>query len=493
MAHELETSFDPQDWDTFRQLGHQMLDDMTDYLQTLRDKPVWQPVPDAVKQHFQQPLPHNPTPEADVYQEFLNTILPYPMGNMHPRFWGWVMTSGTALGMLAELLTGATSVQMGGGEHGAIYVELQVLDWFKELFKYPKEASGVLVSGASTANLIGLTVARNTKAPFDIRKQGLQNSHPTMVMYVSTETHSCHQKNAELLGLGSDAIRFIPVNDRYEMDIAALRAAINADKAAGNHPFCVVGTAGTVKTGAFDDLEAIADICAAYDLWMHVDGAFGAMIAFTDDADLKTAIAGMERADSLGFDMHKWMSIPFEAACALVRHGQAHYNTFTLTPDYLHHSARGLASAPVWLSDYGIQLSRGFRALKVWMSMKAHGASHFGKVITMNVAQARYLAQLVDDSPELERTANVPLNIVCFRYVQPGISEEGLNLLNEELLIRLQESGVAVVSNSTLQGKYSLRMCNVNHRSTYADFDLLVKTVIDLGRELVREEVFDQG
>ncbi len=490
MSHQIETTLDPQDWDAFRELGHQMMDDMVDYLKGLREKSVWQPVPDEIKQHFQQPLPQESMPETEVYQEYLETILPYPMGNMHPRFWGWVISTGTPLGMLAELLTGATSVQMGGGEHSAVYVELQVLDWFKELFNYPKDASGVLVSGASMANLVGLTVARNTKAPFNVRKAGMQSDHPTMVMYITPETHSCHQKNAELLGIGSDAIRFIPVNDRYQMDTGALRSAIEADKAAGHFPFCVVGTAGTVKTGAYDDLVTIADICAEYDLWLHVDGAFGAMVAFTDDDDLKQSIAGMERADSLGFDMHKWMSIPFEAACALVRHGKSHYNAFALTPDYLTHAMRGVASAPVWLSDYGIQLSRSFRALKLWMSMKAYGAAHYGKVISMNVAQTRYLAQLVDNSPELERTAEVPLNIVCFRYIQEGMSDEALNALNEELLLRLQESGVAVVSNSTLNGKYSLRMCNVNHRSTYADFDMLVEKVIELGRELVRAEVY---
>lgn len=490
MSHEPESTLDPQDWEAFRQLGRRMMDDMIDYLQTLRDKPVWQPLPDEIKQHFRAPLPQQPTAETEVYREYLETILPYPMGNMHPRFWGWVISTGTPLGMLAELLTGATSVQMGGGEHSGIYVELQVLDWFKELFRYPADASGLLVSGTSMANLVGLTVARNTKAPFDIRKEGLQSEHPKMLLYTSEEAHSCHQKNAELLGLGSDAIRFLPVDEGYRMDVAALRAAVEADKAAGHLPFCVIATSGTVRTGAFDDLEAIADICAEHDLWLHVDGAFGAMVAFTDDAELKRGIAGLERSDSLGFDMHKWMSQTFEAGGVLVRHKQAHYNTFTLTPDYLHHATRGLTSAPVWLSDYGIQLSRSFRALKVWMSLRVHGAAHYGKVIAMNVSQTRYLARLVDEAPELERTADVPLNIVCFRYVQPGMSDEALNALNEELLLRLQESGVAVVSNSTLEGKYSLRMCNVNHRSTYADFDLLVEKVIELGRQIVREEAF---
>jgi aromatic-L-amino-acid/L-tryptophan decarboxylase len=490
MNDKTEYSLDPENWQDLRALGHQMLDDMFEHLENIRETPVWQPVPETVKESFKTSLPHEGRPEAEIYAEFQKTILPYQLGNLHPRFWGWVMTTGSPLGMLAEMLTGGLTTQMGGGEHSGVYVELQVLDWFKELFGYPSTAGGILVSGASMANLVGLTVARNTKAPFDIRKEGLQSEHPKMVLYASSEVHSCHQKNTELLGLGSSALRYIPVDDNYAMDLKALREAIAADKAAGYLPFCVIGTAGTVKTGAFDDIQALAEICAKEDLWLHVDGAFGAMVAMSEEAELKALIAGMELADSIGFDMHKWMSVPFEAACALVKDGKAHYKAFTLTPDYLTHASRGAASAQTWLSDYGIQLSRSFRALKVWMALKVHGADFFGKVIAMNVEQARYLAQLVDAAPQLERTAPVPLNIVCFRYVQEGISDEALNALNEELLIRLQESGSALVSNATLHGKYSLRMANVNHRSSYDDFDVLVQTVIQLGEELIRTEEY---
>lgn len=485
-----ETSFDPQDWAAFREFAHRITDDMVDHLQGLREDPVWQPVPDTVRDYFNAPLPIDATPEEEVYADFTRHILHYPMGNQHPRFWGWVMTSGTALGAIAEFLNGATTVQMGGGEHGALYVEMQVIEWFKELFGYPKDAGGVIVSGGSMANLTGLAVARNTLARFNVRKEGMQSDHARMVMYASTEAHSCHQKNAEALGLGSDAIHWIPVNEQYQMEIPALRAAIAADKAAGLHPFCVVATAGTVKTGAFDDLEAVADICAEEKLWMHVDGAFGALVAFSQQPELRGLIAGMERSDSLGFDMHKWMSVPFEAGCVLVRSGRDHYNAFTLTPDYLTHGTRGITGGPIWYSDYGLQLTRGFRGLKVWMLMKAYGARHFGEVIEMNIAQARYLAGLIDASPELERTADVPLNIVCFRYVAPNLDAAALNALNTELLYRLHESGVAVTSYATINGNYCLRMANVNHRSTFADFDLLVETVVALGRAILRDEAF---
>ncbi len=485
MSNQPEHNLDPQDWDEFRQLGHQMMDDMIDHLQSIREQPVWQPIPDDIKAKFDAPLPDEPTSDKEIYQEFLDDILPYPLGNTHPRFWGWVMTTGTPQGMLAELLTGAMNLQMGGGHSSGVYVEEQVIKWLTELMGFPAGTSGLLVSGCSMANLVGLTVARNSKAPFDIRKEGLQNNHQRMTVYASAEVHSCHQKNTELLGLGSDSIRFIPVDDDFQMRIDLLAEAIEKDVAEGYLPMCVVGTAGTVRTGAFDDLNAIADICAEHNIWFHVDGAFGSMVAYVDE--MSDLIRGMDRADSIGFDMHKWMSLPFEAACTLVRHSEVHYNAFTLTPDYLTHGTRGAAGAKTWFSDYGIQLSRSFRALKVWMAMKANGKTGFSNVIRMNIEQTQYLAKCVDNSPYLERTASVPLNIVCFRYINGEMSLDELNVLNEELLLRLQEGGVAIVSNSTINGKYSLRMANVNHRSTYADFDLLADTVIQLGHELVKE------
>lgn len=486
MTEQREYTLDPQNWDELRQLGHQMMDDMLDYLQNIREKPVWQPVPEDIKAQFKAPLPVSSQAEVEVYEAFKQTILPYPLGNTHPRFWGWVIGTGTPVGMLAELLTGAISAQVGGGEHIATYVELQVLNWLKEIMGFPMDTSGLLISGASMANFIGLTVARNVKAPVDIRREGLQGMQTRMVLYTSVEAHSCHQKNAEVLGLGNSVIRFIPVDEHYRIKIDALRGAIEADKAAGYLPFCVIGSAGTVKTGAYDDLNALADLCAEYKLWLHIDGAFGALVAFTEES--RHLINGIERADSLAFDMHKWMSVPFEAACVLVKSRIAHYNTFTLTPDYLEHGERGASGAKVWLTDYGLQLSRSFRALKVWMALKTHGVEQIGKSIQMNIDQTRYLEALIERESELEIMAPVPLNIVCFRYVQPELSPEAQDTLNKELLLRLHESGVALVSNATLKGHYCLRMANVNHRSTYADFDLLVEKVLELGRELAGVE-----
>jgi aromatic-L-amino-acid/L-tryptophan decarboxylase len=480
-----EESLDPADWGALRELGVQMVSDMLEYLENVRERPVWQPIPNQIKANFRQPLPLEPEPADKVYQEFRQNILPYPLGNIHPRFWGWVIGTGTPLGILAEMLAAGMNPNAGGGEHAATYVEIQVLNWCKEMMGFPFQASGLLVSGGSMANLVGLTVARNAKANYDIRRQGLYGSNSRMTLYGSQEMHSSLQKAVELLGLGSESLRKIEVDSEFRIDQQALRTAITEDRQRGYLPICIIGNAGTVNTGAVDDLEALADICQDDNLWFHVDGAFGALARL--NPDLRPLLKGMERADSLAFDLHKWMYMPFEVGCALVRHEESHRRAFSLTPDYLVHAERGTASGEVWMSDYGVQLSRGFRALKVWMSIKEHGIKKYGRMVKQNVEQARYLAKLVDKAPELELLAPVPLNIVCFRYKADGMSADSLNGFNEELLIRLQESGMAVPSYTTLGGKYVIRAAITNQRSRREDFDLLVEEVIRIGNEM-REE-----
>ena len=480
-----EESLDPADWEALRELGVQMVTDMLEYLRTVRERPVWQPIPEQVKANFRRPVPLEPEPASEVYQEFQQNVLPYPLGNIHPRFWGWVIGTGTPLGVLAEMLAACMNPNTGGGEQAATYVEIQVLNWCKEMMGFPVEASGLLVSGGSMANLVGLTVARNAKADYDIRRHGLSGSPSRMTLYGSQEMHSSLQKAVELLGLGSDSLRKIPVNAEFQVDLEQLRSTLREDRQQGYRPICIIGNAGTVNTGAVDDLNSLADICQEENLWFHVDGAFGALARL--DPELKPMLNGMERADSLAFDLHKWMYMPFEVGCALVKHEEAHRRAFSLTPDYLVHAERGMASGEVWLSDYGVQLSRGFRALKVWMSMKEHGILKYGRMVKQNVEQANYLAELVDAAPELERLAPAPLNIVCFRFISEGMSEEAVNDFNRELLIRLQESGSAAPSYTTLNGKYAIRAAITNHRSRREDFDLLIQEVIRIGNEMLKE------
>ncbi len=479
----LEETLDPADWNKFRTLGHRMLDDMIDHLASLRTQPAWQAMPPEVRASFEGPLPLEPEGAEQVYREFAERVLPYPVGNLHPRFWGWVQGTGTPLAMLAEMLAAGMNAHLAGFNQAPALVELQVLDWLRQLMGMPEGTSGILLSGGSMANIIGLTVARNARAGFDVRARGLQGlDTPRLTVYCSTETHGWVQKAAELLGLGHAALRRIPVDHAYHLDLEQLRGAISADRRDGCRPFCVVGSAGTVNTGAIDDLEGLADLCREEQLWFHVDGAFGALARLSPEH--ATLVRGMERADSLAFDLHKWMYLPFEVACTLVRDAEAHRATFAVTPSYLASTSRGVNAGGHVFADRGVELTRSFKALKVWMSLKAHGVRAFGRLIAQNVAQARYLAELIEKHPDLELLAPVPLNVVCFRYAPDSLSEETLNWINQELLLRIQESGIAVPSGTVLGGRYALRVAIVNHRSRREDFDALVSAVLRFGAEL---------
>ena len=482
----IEETLDPQDWSEVRALGHRMLDDMIDYLESVRERPVWKPIPEPIKDSFKQPLPLEPQPVDEVYKEFQENVLYHPMGNIHPRFWGWVIGTGTVTGMLAEMLAAGMNPNLGGGDQVPAYVEAQVLDWCKQVMGYPQSASGLLVSGGSMANLIGLAVARYARAGFDIRQEGLQSDHPLLTFYGSEEMHSSVEKSIELMGVGLNALRLIPVNQEFQVDLQAMQAAIDSDRAAGFQPVCVIGNAGTVNTGAIDDLESLANICQREGLWFHVDGAFGALATLSPE--LRPLVAGMRRADSLAFDLHKWMYIPYEIGCVLVRDEETHRHAFSLTPDYLAHSTRGLAGGKLWFSDYGIELSRGFKALKAWMSIKEYGIKKYGRLIQQNVDQARYLARMVDEDSRLERLAPVSLNIVCFRYKGPHPKDVDLNALNQEILIRLHEQGIAAPSYTSVNGNYCLRVAITNHRSRFEDFEILVKEVLRLGEEILSEK-----
>jgi len=479
---EANETLDPTDWTSFRAQAHRMLDDMLGYIETIRERPVWQPVPDEVRAHFRSPAPRSGADLAQVHAEFMREVLPYAQGNVHPGFMGWVNGGGTPVGMVAEMLAGGLNANLGGRNHIPVEVERQVTRWVQEIFGFPEGASGLFVTGTSMANLIAVLIARDAALGVAVRGGGVAADPRRLTAYTSTAVHSCVPKAMDIAGLGSDALRRIPADSRCRIDLAQLESAIRADREAGFTPFLIVGTAGTVNTGAIDDLAALADLCRREKLWFHVDGAFGALARLAPD--LAPKLDGIERADSVAFDFHKWGQAPYDAGFVLVRDSAAHKNAFALPAAYLERAERGLAAGSPWPCDFGPDLSRGFRALKVWFTLKVHGMDALGASISRSCALARSLEGRINATPELELMAPVELNIVCFRYRTENPDVEASNQLNHEIVFRLQESGLVAPSTTRIGGRTAIRAAIVNHRTSRAEIDALVDNALAHGRAL---------
>jgi glutamate/tyrosine decarboxylase-like PLP-dependent enzyme len=472
-------TLDPANWQDLRLQGHRMLDDVLDYLEHIRERPVWQPIPGAVRARFRQPLPATPTDLATVHDTFMRDILPFALGNTHPRFMGWVHGGGTPVGMLAEMLAAGLNANLGGRDHIPIDVERQVLQWVRELFGFPDTASGLFVTGSSMASFISVLVARTAVLGTGVRRSGVAAGDRRLTAYASAAAHGCIAQALDLSGLGSDALRVIPVNDRHEIDVAALELQIVADRRIGRTPFLIVGTAGTVDVGAIDDLTALAHLARTEELSFHVDGACGALGVLAPD--VAPRLAGIERADSIAFDFHKWGQVPYDAGFVLVRDGALHRSTFAAPAPYLAHAARGMAAGSAWPCDFGPDLSRGFRALKTWFTLSVYGAEKLGQVVSGTCALARYLGDRIRNTPRLELLAPVSLNIVCFRYLA-----DDANRVNAGIVADLQEMGVAAPSTTVVNGRLAIRAAIVNHRTTSADLDDFIAATLALGEARTR-------
>jgi glutamate/tyrosine decarboxylase-like PLP-dependent enzyme len=318
-------------------------------------------------------------------------------------------------------------------------------------------------------------------AGIDVREEGVASMPMPLRIYGSDQVHSCHRKAVEALGLGHRALRRVPTDPEFRIDLGALRAAIAEDRTQGIRPACLIASAGTVNTGAIDDLHALADLAAAEGMWFHVDGCIGALL--TAAPGNAHRVAGIARADSLALDPHKWLHAPFGVGCALIRDGARLRKAYETTPEYLETAPRGIAAGP-WLHQYGPETTRSFRALKVWMMLKEHGIGRFGKLIDQNIAQAQYLAALVEAHPRLALAAPQVIDIVCFRYDPGGLDEAARKAVNVEIMLRLQESGAAVLSDTSLSGRHALRVAICNHRTRRDDLDLLVREVVLIGDEV---------
>jgi glutamate/tyrosine decarboxylase-like PLP-dependent enzyme len=472
-------------WDPseLRRVAHRVADMVADYLDAVPRHPVFEPVPADAAQRFQDaPPPRGGAAADDILDEFAATVARYPFGNGHPRFWAWVNSPPAVIGVFAEALAAAMNPSVAGGNHAAVHVERQVVRWFAELLGLPDSAMGLLVSGGSTANMTALAAARHARAGFDVRSQGLQQGSEPLVVYMSAEGHGCIRKSVELLGIGTDALRVIPVNARYEMRVDALAAAIEADLRAGLRPIAVVANAGTVNTGAIDPIAEIAHVCREGHVWLHVDGAYGAAAILSPR--YRGALDALRFADSVALDPHKWLYVPIEAGLVLVRDGDTLRSAFSLVPPYLRTDGdpSGVGGPP-WFSEYGFQQSRGFRALKVWMALKYFGLDGYASAIDHDIELAGYLARRVSQSTRLELMAPPSLSIVCFRVVPSGESTpsgDELDRINKSLLERLQLSGRAFLSSTVLNGRFVLRACVVNPLSTEADIDAMLEALVEL-------------
>ena len=496
MIDKNQTSLDPSDWNEFREQSHRMLDDILDYVQSIRTRPTWQPIPANIRNNFKQPLPHTSRELKEVHERFMQDILPYAIGNTHPGFMGWVHGGGNVVGMLADMLCAGLNTNLGGRNQIPVDVERQVLLWVCELFQYPKTASGLVVTGTSMANLIGLLVAKSKAIGTNVRHTGLANSAKKLTAYASSATHRCIAQAMDIAGIGIDALHNIPVNNNYQIDITALQQQITQDREVGFTPFLIIGNAGTVDTGAIDDLNALADIATKENIWFHIDGAFGALGMLSKE--IAPRLQGIERSDSIGFDFHKWAQVPYEAGFIVVRDHQLHYDTFAAPAAYLQRGDQGMSAGSPWPCDFGPDLSRSFKALKIWFTLSVYGADKLGEVISHTCTLAQYMKQQIEKNPMLELLAPVSLNIVCFRYktMDSSISSSQfnqlnqlnkLNQLNNDIVIAIQESGLAAPSTTILQEKLAIRAAIVNHRTTRQDIDVLIEAVQKVGATLTKE------
>lgn len=470
------------DLDALRRAGYRAVDLVVEHLAGLRERPVAVPLTAEERTALRsEPFPEEGSDLEDIIQDVAERIAPRPMGNNHPRFFGWVNSPATPASIIAAMLAAALNPSVAGGDHAAVYIEHAVIDWMKELLDYPRSAMGVLTSGGSSANLIGLAVARNStlaRLGHDVRRAGLRAA-PPIRLYMSAEIHSSMSKAIEILGIGNDAVRFIPTDSTtFQLDHHALAATMRDDRLRDGSvkgAAIVLASAGTVNCGAVDPLNEIADICQAEEAWLHLDGAYGAPGILADDR--RDIFAGMERADSLSIDPHKWLYVAIDCGCVLVRDGEALRNTFSLVPPYLHDAS----GAPPWFSEYTFEQTRSFRALKLWAAMRERGRSGYRASITRDIALARRLADAVTSSDDFELVAPVSLSIVAFRYAPQHLQNnpEALDRINAALPLQLQQRGDIFLTGTRLGGRPVLRVCFVNFRTTENDVDVILSTIRD--------------
>ena len=472
----------------FRALGSQLVDRIASFLDSLPERRVTPgESPSEARQALgaERSLPQKGTDPGLLLNHAADLLFEHSLFNGHPRFWGYITSSPAPIGALGELLAAAVNPNVGAWllSPMASEIEAQTIRWIAEILGYSSDCAGLFVSGGNMANLVCFLVARQAKADWDVRKTGMSGSR--LRVYCSKETHTWIQKAADISGLGTDAIRWIPTDDQFRIDVTVLRAQIRSDIEAGDRPFLVVGTAGSVSTGAIDPLPELAAICSEFNVWFHVDGAYGGLAAVLPDAP--DALAGLRQADSVAVDPHKWLYAPLEAGCALVRNPKQLRDAFAYHPPYYHFGIEAIN-----YFDLGPQNSRGFRALKVWLALQQVGRDGYVQMLSDDIRLARELFHRIPRYPALQAFTQ-SLSITTFRYVPQDLNsgnepvEHYLDQLNKELLTRLQNSGEAYLSNAVIHGKFVLRACIVNFRTSLADVEALLPLIVRIGEDLDAE------
>ncbi|PYI42786.1 MAG: pyridoxal-dependent decarboxylase [Verrucomicrobia bacterium] len=461
---------------------------MAEYLGTIRNRPVYAHTSSRqIRGHLDSSLPEEPVNFDELLYTLRNTLIELSRHNGHPRMFGYVQAPGTAIAALADLLASTLNANLTAWRSAPAAVEIErlTIEWIKQIIGFNRNAAGLFVSGGSMANMAALAAARRAKAPAEIQNKGAQSCSRPLRIYASEETHHSVAKAAALLGIGRDNVRLIRVDERYKINLDELVAAIEEDRRAGHLPICVVANAGTVATGAFDPLPQISEVARRFNLWLHVDGAYGGFAALAPSA--RPLFASIEEADSLTLDPHKWLYLPVDCGCILYRDPEAARATFAHEAEYTRVIGQEADEAfAFW--DYGPELSRRFRALKVWMLLKGIGVRALGEAIEKDLECAGYFEKLVKEGDDFEMLAPVELSIFCFRHLPARLKrtlataspserekiEEQLDAHNERLLLALQRDGSSYLSNARLRGRFSLRGCVMNYRTTLRDMEILI-------------------
>lgn len=481
-----EETLDPssaEEWEDLRKLGYRMVDRVLELHRDIRARPAWQPITPEAESRLTGALSPDGSAAEDALQRFDDAILPFNLGTIHPRFWGWVNGSGSTVGAFADMLAAGMNPNCAGHLQSAYNVEAQVLDTLRAGIGLPEGSTGALTSGASIANFIGLACARDWACrEDDVTSVGLKALSGQLVAYTCETAHNSVDRAIQLLGIGREHLRRIPATSDWRMDVAALADTVARDREAGLRPFCVVATAGTVDQGAIDPLAELARFCKAEGLWFHVDGAYGAIASLS--GELRELVDGIEQADSLAFDLHKWLHVPIEAGCVFVRNRADHQRPFLAPAAYLRPARGGIAPEGMRMANFGPELTRGFRALKAWFTLSVYGTDKLGRLAAQNVRQVRALEAIVREHPRLEILAWGPLNTLCFRYAPPAdasLAGKELDELNEDILVELHESGRFAPSSTWVGDRFAIRLTVTNHRTRMTDLEELARAVVELG------------